>query len=60
MKVKYNDKYLQRRYAKWATIELKLWLEELLEKNDKGTLKPDEALCISPVRQELERRSRVQ
>ena len=56
MKVKYNEKYLQRRYSNWATIELKLWLEELEQKIKDKTIKPDEALCVSPVRQEIERR----
>ena len=56
VKVKYNDRYLKRRYSNWATIELKLWLEELEQKVKDKTIEPDEVLCISPVRQEIERR----
>jgi len=58
MKVHYNEKYLQRRYDKWATIELKLWLEELEQKIKDNTITSQEILCVQPVREEIERRSR--
>lgn len=58
IKVKYNENYLKRRYSNWATIELKLWYEELQQKIKDKTITSQEALCVQPVREEIERRSR--
>lgn len=58
MKIRYNENYLKRRYSNWATIELKLWLEELEQKIKDNTITSQEGLCVQPVREEIERRSR--
>lgn len=57
-KVKYNESYLERRFQNWAKIELKIYLEELEEKVKNKTITNEEILCIQPVREELERRSK--
>lgn len=57
-KVKYNESYLERRFQNWAKIELKIYLEELEEKVKNKTITNEEVLCIQPVREELERRTK--
>lgn len=56
IKVEYDENYLKRRFQKWATIELKLYLEELEENHKKGILTPNEKLCVQPIREEIQRR----
>ena len=55
-KIEYDERYLERRFKKWANTELKLYYEELEEKHKLGTLTSEEKLVVQPVREELKRR----
>ena len=54
--VHYNEKYLERRFQKWALVELKMYRDELEEKMKNNTITNEEKLCVQPVREEIERR----
>ena len=56
IKIKYDEKYLERRFQKWANIELELYYDELQEKHKLGRLDSEEKLIVQPIREELERR----
>ncbi len=58
-KIHYNEKYLERRFQKWATVELKLYLADLKLKLKENTITNDEILCIQPVSEELDRRNKI-
>ena len=58
-KIHYNEKYLERRFKNWALVELRLYLVELELKNKEKTITSDEALCIQPVREEIQRREKL-
>lgn len=58
-KIHYNEKYLERRFKNWALVELRLYLAELELKNKEKTITSDEALCIQPVREEIQRREKL-
>ena len=58
-KIHYNEKYLERRFKDWALVELRLYLEELELKNKEKTITREEALCIQPVREEIQRREKL-
>ena len=58
MKIHYNESYLERRFAKWSLVELKVYLDELNEAIKKKTITNDELPCIQPVREEIERRTK--
>ena len=58
-KIHYNEKYLERRFKDWALVELRLYLEELELKNKEKTITGEEALCIQPIREEIQRREKL-
>ena len=58
-KIKYNEKYLERRFGSWALVELKMYLEESEQKIKNNTITNDEILCVQPVREEIERRTKM-
>lgn len=58
-KIHYNEKYLERRFKDWTLVELRLYLEELELKNKEKTITGEEALCIQPVREEIQRREKL-
>ena len=58
-KIHYNEKYLERRFKDWTLVELRLSLEELELKNKEKTITSEEALCIQPVREEIQRREKL-
>lgn len=58
-KIHYNEKYLERRFKNWALVELRLYLAELELKNKEKTIASEEALCIQPVREEIQRREKL-
>ena len=58
-KIHYNEKYLERRFKNWALVELRLYLAELELKNKEKTITGEEALCIQPVREEIQRREKL-
>lgn len=58
-KIYYNEKYLERRFKDWALVELRLYLAELELKNKEKTITSEEALCIQPVREEIQRREKL-
>ena len=58
-KIHYNEKYLERRFKDWTLVELRLYLEELELKNKEKTITSEEALCIQPVREEIQRREKL-
>jgi len=58
-KIKYNEKYLERRFSNWALVELKAYLEELEQKIKDNTITSEEILCVQPVREEIERRTKM-
>jgi hypothetical protein len=58
IKVKHDEKYLERRFKLWSLVELKLYRDELEEKHLKGTLTNEEKLAVQPVREEIERRTK--
>jgi len=58
-KIHYNEKYLERRFKNWALVELRLYLAELELKNKEKTITSEEALCIQPVREEIQRREKL-
>lgn len=58
-KIHYNEKYLERRFKDWALVELRLYLAELELKNKEKTITGEEALCIQPVREEIQRREKL-
>lgn len=58
-KIHYNEKYLERRFKGWTLVELRLYLAELELKNKEKTITRDEALCIQPVREEIQRREKL-
>ena len=58
-KIQYNEKYLERRFKNWALVELRLYLAELELKNKEKTITSEEALCIQPVREEIQRREKL-
>ena len=58
-KIHYNEKYLERRFKDWTLIELRLYLAELELKNKEKTITSEEALCIQPVREEIQRREKL-
>lgn len=58
-KIHYNEKYLERRFKDWALVELRLYLAELELKNKEKTITSEEALCIQPVREEIQRREKL-
>ena len=58
-KIHYNEKYLERRFKNWALVELRLYLVELELKNKEKTITSEEALCIQPVREEIQRREKL-
>lgn len=58
-KIHYNGKYLERRFKDWALVELRLYLAELELKNKEKTITSEEALCIQPVREEIQRREKL-
>ena len=57
-KVHYDKSYLKRRFQKWANIELKLYLEELEEKDKNNMITSEEKLLVQHIREEIERRSK--
>jgi hypothetical protein len=56
--VHYNEKYLERRFQKWSLVELKMYRDELEEKIKDNTITSEEKLCVQPVREEIERRTK--
>ena len=58
-KIHYNEKYLERRFKNWALVELRLYLAELELKNKEKTITGEEALCIQPIREEIQRREKL-
>ena len=58
-KIHYNEKYLERRFKNCALVELRLYLAELELKNKEKTITSEEALCIQPVREEIQRREKL-
>ena len=58
-KIHYNEKYLERRFKNWTLVELRLYLAELELKNKEKTITSEEALCIQPVREEIQRREKL-
>ena len=58
-KIHYNEKYLERRFKDWTLVELRLYLAELELKNKEKTITGEEALCIQPVREEIQRREEL-
>lgn len=58
-KIHYNEKYLERRFKDWTLVELRLYLAELELKNKEKTITGEEALCIQPVREEIQRREKL-
>lgn len=56
--VHYNESYLERRFKKWSLVELKIYRDELEEKHKKKTITSEEILCLQPIREEIERRSK--
>lgn len=58
-KIHYNEKYLERRFKDWTLVELRLYLAELELKNKEKTITSEEALCIQPVREEIQRREKL-
>ena len=58
-KIHYNEKYLERRFKDWTLVKLRLYLEELELKNKEKTITSEEALCIQPVREEIQRREKL-
>ena len=58
-KIHYNEKYLERRFKDWTLVELRLYLAELELKNKEKTITMEEALCIQPVREEIQRREKL-
>ena len=58
-KIHYNEKYLERRFKDWTLVELRLYLAELELKNKEKTITREEALCIQPVREEIQRREKL-
>lgn len=58
-KIHYNEKYLERRFNDWTLVELRLYLAELELKNKEKTITSEEALCIQPVREEIQRREKL-
>ena len=58
-KIHYNEKYLERRFKDGTLIELRLYLAELELKNKEKTITSEEALCIQPVREEIQRREKL-
>ena len=51
----YGDEYLEMMFKKWATVELRLQIEDL-EKIDKEYLSKDEELWLRSAKKELKRR----
>ena len=58
IKIHYDENYLKRRFQKWTKIELKLYLEELEEKDRNNTITSEEKLLVQPIKEEIERRSK--
>ena len=58
-KIHYNEKYLERRFKDWTLVELRLYLAELELKNKEKTITSEEALCIQPVREEIQPREKL-
>lgn len=58
-KIHYNEEYLERRFKNWTLVELRLYLAELELKNKEKTITSEEALCIQPVREEIQRREKL-
>lgn len=58
-KVQYDEKYLERRFKAWSLIELKLYLEDLEEHIKNKTITNEERLIVQPVREEIERRTKL-
>ena len=58
-KIHYNEKYLERRFKDQTLVELRLYLAELELKNKEKTITSEEALCIQPVREEIQRREKL-
>lgn len=56
--VHYNEKYLERRFQKWSLVELRLYYAELKLKQTEGNITPEERLCVQPVKEEIERRTK--
>ena len=57
--IHYNEKYLERRFKNWALVELRLYLAELGGKNKGRTITREEALCIQPVKEEIQCREKL-
>ena len=51
----YGDEYLEMMFKKWATVELRLQIEEM-DKEDKEYLSKDEELWLRSAKKEMKRR----
>ena len=58
-KIHYNEKYLERRYYNWSMVELESYLEDLEKKIKDKTITNTEALCVQPLREEIQRRNKL-
>ena len=52
----YGDKYLEMMFKKWATVELRLQIEDMMKLDDDKLLSKDEELWLRSAKKELKRR----
>lgn len=55
----YGDNYLRMMFEKWATVELRLQIEDMKKYDDEDVLTPDEELWFRSAKKELMRREMI-